>query len=339
MEVRTLLGGQRLTAALGGLALGAAAAGALALRARGRPARRALTLAAGAQASALAVGVYGRFVEPAWIETARTRVPWHGPRLRVVLLTDFHVRPSDSRRMRRIVRRANRLRGDVVLLGGDYVDGQDADGGKLEALAPLAQLRSRLGTFAVLGNHDSEPAHDDMAHGDEGRGAGADARAAGTAEQEPAIVAALRRANVRVLENQRLLVDDGVQLIGLASFRAGKTDARTAFAGADPALPTLLLAHNWRSLEEPGVGRFDLALAGHTHGGQGCIPLVEVCPFLEEDMPPYRAGLYEWPGGGRLYVSRGLGTSGIEARLAARPEITVIDLVPQKAVQRAPATA
>jgi uncharacterized protein len=77
-----------------------------------------------------------------------------------------------------------------------------------------------------------------------------------------------------------------------------------------------------------GVGRFDLALAGHTHGGQGCVPFTEICPFLEHDMKPYVRGLYDWPRGGKLYVSRGLGTSRVPARIGARPEIACVRLVP-----------
>mgnify|MGYP002140274779 CR=1 FL=1 len=69
----------------------------------------------------------------------------------------------------------------------------------------------------------------------------------------------------------------------------------------------------------------ELILAGHTHGGQVCVPLIGYCP-LARGYLPYFKGLYRWPGGGALYVDRGLGESGIKARLACRPEVAVLDL-------------
>jgi predicted MPP superfamily phosphohydrolase len=124
-------------------------------------------------------------------------------------------------------------------------------------------------------------------------------------------------------------LEGGVSLVGLGSWRAGDSHPEAAFASVDPRAPTLVLAHNFQSLNAPSVGRFDLAMVGHTHAGQACVPFTELCPFLEYDMKPYRYGLYEWPAGGRLYVTSGLGTSGVRARLGARPEIAIIDLVPE----------
>jgi predicted MPP superfamily phosphohydrolase len=72
-----------------------------------------------------------------------------------------------------------------------------------------------------------------------------------------------------------------------------------------------------------GHGRFDLQLSGHTHAGQ-------IYPFrwLVRLRYPMLSGLYELPGGGRLYVSRGTGTWGPPIRVFAPAEITVIELVP-----------
>jgi uncharacterized protein len=264
--------------------------------------RTLLRAAAGVGAGAAAAFAWARWIEPAWIETTFLDIAWRGPALRLALLTDLHAGPEDARRVRRIVKRTLDLRPDLVLFGGDFVDGLDADPAKLAALAPLAALRARLGVFAVLGNHDSQQAGE----GD--------------------IQAAVERLGIRVLDNEHVALPGGAVLVGLGSFRAGKSDPHRAFAGIDPDAPAIVLVHNFKSLEEPGVGRFDLALAGHTHGGQGCVPFTKVCPFLEDDMKPYSRGLYHWPAGGELYVSRGLGTSGVDARLGARPEIACVRL-------------
>jgi predicted MPP superfamily phosphohydrolase len=111
------------------------------------------------------------------------------------------------------------------------------------------------------------------------------------------------------------------------SYRAGNTDAGSAFAGRDSTRATIVLAHNWRSLEEPGMGRFDIAFAGHTHGGRACVPFAEVCPPLEDDMRRYRAGAHDWPAGGTLFVSAGLGESEVRARFGVRPEVAIVELL------------
>ena len=222
--------------------------------------------------------------------------------MRIVLLADLHAAPGDGSRTKRIVRRTLALEPDLVLFAGDFVDGLDADRRKLDALAPLARLRAPLGVLAVLGNHDSEGPHED------------------------AVKACVERAGVRVLANESVTLPNGVQLVGLGDHRAGETEPREGFAGVATDAPTLVLVHSFKSLELPHVRRFDLAFAGHTHGGQGCVPFTEACPFLEDDMKPYVKGLHAWPGGGRLYVSRGLGTSEVRARIGARPEIACITL-------------
>jgi predicted MPP superfamily phosphohydrolase len=250
-----------------------------------------------------AVAVWARFIEPAWIDTTFTELDWNGPDLRLVLLTDLHVRPGGERRTQRIVRRTNALDPDLVLIGGDFIDGLEVDLRKLSALRPLDGLRARLGVYGVLGNHDG---HD----GPEG---------------DNPIRRTVEDAGVRILGNENV-EHDGAFIVGLGDRRMHEVEPSSAFRGVPTDAPTIVLAHGPKALEVPGMGRFDLALAGHTHGGQGCIPFTHVCPYLEDDMKPWVKGLYDWPKGGRLYVSRGLGTSGHPARIGARPEMACIDL-------------
>lgn len=250
-----------------------------------------------------AMGVWTRWVEPAWIDTTFTKLEWKGPALRIALLTDLHARPGGASTTRRIVQKTMKVEPDLVLFGGDFVEGLDADPRKLAALSPLAELSAPLGCLAVLGNHDSEQ------------------------EGEETIRRTIERAGVRVLMNEHVELPGGAVVVGLGDWRADESEPCPAFAGVAEGSPTIVLAHSWKSLELPHVRPFDLALAGHTHGGQGCIPFTHVCPYLEDDMKPYVRGLYDWPKGGRLYVSRGLGTSGYRARIGARPELACIDLV------------
>ena len=69
-------------------------------------------------------------------------------------------------------------------------------------------------------------------------------------------------------------------------------------------------------------GSFDLILAGHTHGGQVHIPLLDR-PVLADMAGPYDRGLFR-AAAGPLHVNPGIGTFLVPVRLACRPEITVV---------------
>ena len=77
----------------------------------------------------------------------------------------------------------------------------------------------------------------------------------------------------------------------------------------------------------------DLLVTGHTHGGQVRLPLIGPLMTLSRIPRAWAAGLTELPGGGKLLVSRGLGMERGYApriRFLCRPELMVIDLVPER---------
>jgi predicted MPP superfamily phosphohydrolase len=200
------------------------------------------------------------------------------------------------------VERMNAEKPDLVALLGDYVDHEVA---LAEPVAPeavadrLAALDAPLGTVAVLGNHDWH-------------------------EGAKRIAGALRHAGIPLLDNDAIELERGVWVAGLAD--AGTRVARIgeALAAVPEGAPCILLSHN------PDVfprvpARVALTLAGHTHGAQLNVPL------LRGRMVPSRFGLRYAGGlveedGRRMYVSRGIGTSGLPVRLGASPEIAVIEL-------------
>ena len=127
------------------------------------PSRASIVLAAvAATAAALAiVGWRGATLVPVVVayDVAVANWPAGMPALRIVLLTDIHAGVPDmpAVRVAAIVDQVNALRPDLIALAGDYHGGKliDGDSGNLDdAVRPLARLRSRLGTFAVRGNHD-----------------------------------------------------------------------------------------------------------------------------------------------------------------------------------------
>lgn len=227
----------------------------------------------------------------------------HG--FRLVQLSDVHVGPTIRRGfVEAIVRRANALDPDVVVLTGDLVDGSVER--LREHIAPLAQLRSRHGTFAVTGNHE-------YYHG------------------PAAWLRAWRELGFEVLEDRGVVLDHGgagVLIGGVSDFSVHRGPRQHAQAAAKaahangPVGVKVLLAHQPRSAPAAAAAGFDLQLSGHTHGGQFW-PWQYFVPLQQ----PFVAGLHRldrlW-----VYVSRGTGYWGPPLRFGAPSEITCVRLVP-----------
>jgi len=232
--------------------------------------------------------------------------PAGAPPLRALLMSDLHVAGPDMppERLARIVAQANALRPDIVFIAGDFVSDRRVSTRTYsfaEAVAPLAGLHSRLGSVAVLGNHDH------WRDAAEGR-------------------AALQRIGVRLLDN------DGAKIGPLAV--GGLDDAFThhedlgATLNAVRRLPgaRIMLSHSPDPF--PILPRdIGLTLAGHTHCGQIRLPLIGALSTMSAYGDRYACGLVR-ENGRTLIVSAGLGTSLLPLRLGAVPDMWLIRLGP-----------
>ena len=223
----------------------------------------------------------------------------------IVQVSDLHVGLTiRTRFVTAVVERVNALRGDLVAITGDSIDGQVHE--LREHTALLGGLRARHGVFVVTGNHE----YYSGAHG---------------------WIDEFRRLGLQVLMNEhRVLVHDGAPLVvaGVPDFtahffdRSHRSDPAAALAGAPAGVrPRVLLAHQPRTVPAAAQAGFDLQLSGHTHGGQ-FLPWRWFVPLQQ----PYVAGLHRH-GGTWLYVSRGTGYWGPPKRLGAPSEITRLRLV------------
>jgi predicted MPP superfamily phosphohydrolase len=225
------------------------------------------------------------------------------PQLRLGFAADFHagpLTPPDS--IRAACEALTAAKPDLILLGGDFVTVAPRHVTRVQEL--IGGLRAPLGVFAVLGNHD--------------HWAGAQV-----------VEAALRDAGVEFLINRshRLRAPfENVLLAGLDDHLTGHPDPEGP--QWDPTATTILLIHSPSGLLDAGDRPFDIALAGHTHGGQihlpgGFAPVVPKGAFSRR----YLAGRYALPGGARLLVTVGIGNSSIPIRLGPVPEVLICDLV------------
>lgn len=240
------------------------------------------------------------------VRRAEVAIPGAPEGLRLLLLSDVHVGGPDMPpdRLARIVAQANALRPDLVVIAGDFVSDKRLSTHHYplaQATAPLAGLRSRFGTFAVLGNHDHW-------------------RSAAAAR------AALARAGVRVLDNTAARAGP-LAIGGLDDDYTGhanlpRTLAALRAAGGVP----VLLSHSPDPFPHvPAAVR--LMLAGHTHCGQIRLPLIGALTYMSVHGGRYACGLVR-EGDRTLIVSAGLGTSVLPLRLGAVPDLWLVTLRP-----------
>lgn len=273
------------------------------------------------------VGSYAFAVEPGLcLEVTSYRVSppgWPpGLRLEAAVLTDIHACEPwmPAKRVAAIAELTNKLRPDIVFLLGDFNGSIDFASAPVMPEAwgeALASLEAPLGVHAVLGNHDW--LHGPLPHM--------------PADKAEGVRRALSRSGFSVLENDALRLTKGGRAFWVAGLGdqiattrtpAGRLRSRADLTGTlarvKDSAPVILLAH------EPYVfrrvpNRVALTLAGHTHGGQVKLPLLDRWRH-----PPDLAYGHIVTKNRHLVVSAGLGTSDIPVRFMRPPEIVTITI-------------
>jgi len=243
-----------------------------------------------------------RFIDLAIRGWPRTTRP-----LRIVFLSDIHVgsHRGDYRRLSRILTEACNLAPDLVLHGGDFLPWVPLRGRTISPVVigrMLRRLRAPLGQFAVLGNHDYQRG----GHG---------------------LAAALAANGIDVLDDARRTIKfEGheIDLIGIPDARRHRQEAQALLSSLSPQRPAVVLTHDPYWFKHVPRGPY-LTLAGHTHGGQFRFPFVGA--VVNMSRAPMR-----WTYGHiierekTMYVTSGLGTSGLPWRIGIPPEFAVISV-------------
>lgn len=264
--------------------------------------------AAAAVPGSAAAASYGLY-EAGWVEVVRPvlslpMLPQVFDGLTIAFLTDIHYGPFTSLEyVASVVRTALALRPDLVLLGGDY---SLKDGKYIRpCFEVLSGLRAPLGVFGVLGNHDYWHGLDETKAG-------------------------FHAAGITELTNDGVWLTRGrgrdrFRLAGVDDYWMGKPHVERALGDATCADACLLLSHNPDVAEKMRDPRVGLVLSGHTHGGQVVFPSAGA-PFVPSNYgSKYLHGVCRAPHT-TVYVSRGLGCSGIPVRVGSRPELTLVTL-------------
>jgi hypothetical protein len=274
------------------------------------PARRGFLLAARTAilAGPAAATVYGTFVQRfdlrlREVDLAIPGLPKALEGVRIAQLTDIHLSPFLSvRELERAVAMANETRPHLTLVTGDLIttrqDPLD------DCLAALARLRSEAGVFGCMGNHEIY------------------------ANSEAYTKAEGARLGMWFLRSESRILKFGeaaINLSGVDYQRFGKPYLVGAEKLIAPGALNVLLSHNPDVFRVAARKGFPVTISGHTHGGQVRFEILKQDLNVARFFTPYVDGVYR-EGGSSIFVSRGIGTIGLPARLGAPPEVALLRL-------------
>ena len=273
-------------------------------------ARRGFLKASGAAlfAAPLAVTGYGVFVQRLRLRMREQNIIVPGLAedlvgIRIVQLTDIHLSPFLSEReLAHAVAMANETYAHLALVTGDMIsfnrDPLDA------CLKHLAGLRAEAGIFGCLGNHEVY------------------------AQAEAYATEAGARLGIHYLRSESVKLKFGgaaMNLAGVDYQRFRKPYLVGAEKMIEPGILNVLLSHNPDVFPVAARKGYDLTIAGHTHGGQVRVEILREDLNIARFFTRYVDGLYR-QGDRSIFVSRGIGTIGLPARLGAPPEVALLRL-------------
>jgi len=231
-----------------------------------------------------------RWIEPEWLKVRTVRIK-DNPTHRIVQFTDVHHK-GDRAYLEKVVSRINSLSPDAVCFTGDLVEEKQFLPETLEVLGTI-----KTPMYGVPGNHDY------WSHSDFHEIAKTFAATGGG----------------WLLDSQVTIADGKVHILGATCL-----GRKFKLPPPKPDGINIMLLHYPLLAEKIKDRKFDLLLAGHSHGGQVRIPFygAVVVPYW---VGKYEMGMYHVPAG-PLYVNPGIGYIGTSLRFNCRPEITVFEI-------------
>lgn len=244
--------------------------------------------------------------EASWVEVRRVKHTDGEPMLKIVHLSDIHIR-----RMKVPVSKVKRLiaseNPDFVIMTGDYIE---AEREIPQFLNFLERTVSGLPVYLCLGNHDYKAFN-------------------GNRRGLEEFLRQVEKTGAKVLHNQTAHFDKSTKrysITGLEDLRCGEPDVRKATKDLSPDTHfRISFSHNPDLALHLPEDCTDCFLCGHFHGGQIWTPFNLEFKLLRRDVL-CRRGIdkgFHRVNGINTYISRGLGNVCLPLRFLSRPEITV----------------
>jgi uncharacterized protein len=240
----------------------------------------------------------GRWLQigsPSGFEWTRVELPIANlsPKLagfRIVQVTDLHLKSRWWDAYDELHKLVNQRPPDLILCTGDFVEHKWSRKLTLPTLRRFVEgLNARLGIWGILGNHDGDLL-------------------------APHII----DFRLNLLNRARTILetnDDAIELIGTPGVHRWDLDDEflTALPPRDPDRPRIVLQHYPDQIRRTEALGADIVFAGHTHGGQCCLP--GGIPIITHDSLPRRfaSGVHRF-GRSWMIVGRGLGYASLPMR-------------------------
>ena len=241
-------------------------------------------------AAPCAIAADARALEPQWVKVTRLPLTSGEPTHRFVHFSDLHHK-GDRAHTQSVVEMINSLSPDFVCFTGDLLE----DAKYLpETLELLSGIKSPL--YGVPGNHDYT-----------------------SGVSFPEIAQCFAATGGAWLMNEQTTTADGkINLIGGAQIIPGYPPI------PKPGTKNLLMFHYPAWVKRLGDQKYDLMLAGHSHGCQVRLPFYGpvIRPFAVDE---YDLGLFQTKSG-PLYVTSGIGWFPLPVRFNCRPEIVLAEI-------------
>lgn len=223
--------------------------------------------------------------------------------LRVLFVSDTHFSPmQDTSTVNKIIAINNKLKPDLILMGGDVVDDKSKVLRRLKIDKALLNLKAPLGVITCNGNHEHIVGMRDA-------------------------VNFMEESGITVLIDSTMVVDNSVIILGredraVASFSGGKRKSiPEILQGVERNLPVILLDHQPHQLHEASDNNIELQLSGHTHEGQ-MFPINFIVQKIYE-----KSWGYYTKGKTQYYITSGAGTWGPPVRTFSDSEVILMTIV------------
>lgn len=250
---------------------------------------------------------YARFIEPNIIRVKEYKIETpkiteNNNGLKIVHFSDLHYESTITHNnIEKVINKINFLNPDVVVFTGDLIEEKISltDSEVKYLISELTKIKTKLGKYAVLGNHDIDNSY---------------------------AKDVLEKSGFKILANEEELIynkdNTPIALYGVKDTLY--EDASIKDFNLDNNYLKILLVHEPDYIKQTN-NSFDIVLAGHSHNGQVKIPFLKPL-WLPIGSRSYWDNYYK-VGETDLYISNGLGSSGINLRFASTPSINLYRIV------------
>ena len=216
--------------------------------------------------------------------------------LKIAFVADFHLKNGTNIDfVKRFAKEIELINPDLLIYGGDIVEGDREDDNLVRFENVLAGLKARYGVFAVLGNHEHYAGQD--------RGSFFD------------------KAGMKVLSDTNVVLANSFNLAGRNdSHIASRKEIGVLLKSVTDSLPVILIDHRPTEIDQVSRTSVDVQLSGHTHDGQ-LFPINLITKRVYE-----LSWGYKKIGNTHFFVTSGIRLWGPPVRTAGKSEIMIIDI-------------